>query len=295
MNAHPPHTPDPHPQGAQHPGTEPPLIDVVAGEPPVPITVWRTARHTAEPGRVSARLAYRLVAAYSRPGDTVVDLTDGHTLAAACHTGRRRHQPGWFTDALSIGPATTPPPHPGVGTSGEELDTDDETHVWFGDDLTGLDVSSDAPPAGGTTSLSAATSLLVAMWPLDASDAANRIRLAWLLDACSRLLAPDGCLILIAGTGDSPSPPEDYHPITTAAAGVGLGYLQHIVAVDANADTDTFIYYATDEELLGLAVSSRRTWAVGHLRVHADLLVFTPTTLGQPSAARRRAGGERRA
>ena len=50
-------------------GVDPTLIDLVAGDPPVPITVWRTARTTTDAGRgIGARLAYRLVAAYSRPG-----------------------------------------------------------------------------------------------------------------------------------------------------------------------------------------------------------------------------------
>jgi hypothetical protein len=103
----PQHHPDPaHPVA---PEIDPSLIDLVAGDPPVPITVWRTARTTTDAGRgVSARLAYRLVAAYSRPGDAVVDLTDDHALTAACTAGRRRHHLAWFTDAASliIGPAT---------------------------------------------------------------------------------------------------------------------------------------------------------------------------------------------
>lgn len=67
MSEHPPH---PHHQ-ADHTGpaeAEATLIDLIAGDPPVPITVWRTARTDADqPTSLPTRLAYRLVAAYSRP------------------------------------------------------------------------------------------------------------------------------------------------------------------------------------------------------------------------------------
>ena len=87
--AHPrPHDPVDHPAGPDRSGIDPTLIDSVAGDPPVPITVWRTARTAADAGRrIGARLAYRLISAYSHPGEAVVDLTDGHALAAACRAG----------------------------------------------------------------------------------------------------------------------------------------------------------------------------------------------------------------
>ena len=97
MSQQPPHTPThpTHPDPAGPVAAEASLVDVVAGDPPVPITVWRTARTDTDPaGTLPARLAYRLVAAYSRPGDTVVDLTHDHALTAACATGGRRTPPG---------------------------------------------------------------------------------------------------------------------------------------------------------------------------------------------------------
>src|SRR5438067_5292918 len=86
-------------------GTDP--IDVVAGEPPVPLTVWRTPAGVGQ-ASISPRLAERLIAAYSQPVEAVVDLTEDHALAGAATTGGRRHHPGWFTDgsALVIGPPT---------------------------------------------------------------------------------------------------------------------------------------------------------------------------------------------
>lgn len=86
--------------------------------------------------------------------------------------------------------------------------------------------------------------------------------------------------------------------MAAAAASVGLGYLQHIVAVSADACGDAFVYHATDEELLTLThQTGQQRWAVAHLKVHADLLVFSsavgPAAAPRPGR-RRRDGGDRR-
>ncbi|MCI4066198.1 hypothetical protein MRQ36_28065 [Micromonospora sp. R77] len=301
------HTPQHH--DPAHPATptavDPTLIDLVAGDPPVPITVWRTARTDTDTGRgVGARLAYRLVAAYSRLGDTVVDLTGDHALTAACAAGGRRHHPGWFTDAssLTIGPASRPvqssAPRAGSGTDQRDDRELPELSAWFGDDLTDPDLPpthdpTTPPPAD--TSLHAATSLIVACWPLDTADSTNRIRLGWLLTACARLLRPGGCLVLVVTVSASTVGPEDFTPVTGAAASAGLGYLQHIVAVTADTEGDAFVYHITDEELLTLAQQAgEQQWTVSHRQVHADLLVFSQHQLpGRPRRARRHRGGPR--
>lgn len=284
-----------HPEAAQ--------TDLVAGDPPVPLTVWRTARTGADAARgIGTRLAARLVAAYSRPGEAVVDLTDGHTLAAACAAGARRHHPGWFTEAASliIGPATPPAPAGASAPAGTDIATGEDDapdlNTWFGDDLTDPDL----PPPGGPVvdlpeggSLQHATSLVVACWPLDDVDAANRVRLAWLLAACARLLRPGGCLILVVAVPPgTTATPQDFSTVVAAAAGVGLGYLQHIVAVTADTSDggDAFVYHVTDEELLAIASTTGHGWGVAHLRVHADLLVFSQTAQPEPRAATRRPG-----
>ncbi|MGK5671819.1 hypothetical protein ACSNOB_03090 [Micromonospora sp. URMC 106] len=46
--------------------------------PAAPADPWRT---------IGARLAYQLVAADTRPGDVVVDLTADHTMTAVCAAG----------------------------------------------------------------------------------------------------------------------------------------------------------------------------------------------------------------
>src|SRR3982750_233446 len=105
--AHPPRTtpaPPAEPGGASH-------TDLVTGDPPVPITVWRTPAGDDQTS-IPTRLAQRLVSAYSQPGEVVVDLTDDHALTAAAAGDGRRHHRGWFTDAAAvlIGPATSPDP-----------------------------------------------------------------------------------------------------------------------------------------------------------------------------------------
>ncbi|WP_435585907.1 hypothetical protein [Micromonospora aurantiaca (nom. illeg.)] len=279
-------------------GVDPTPADLVAGDPPVPLTVWRTARTPGDAGRsIGTRLAGRLIAAYSRPGEAVVDLTTDHALTSACAAGARLHHPAWFTDASSliIGPATSVPLASGITGDADEEEDLPEMGAWFGDDLTDPDLHPPADtgaglPSGG--SLQQPTSLVVACWPLDPNAATNRVRLTWLLAACAQLLQPGGCLILVvtvpAGTTAGP---EDFSGVVQAAAGVGLGYLQHLVAVTADTDGDAFVYHVTDEELLTLTTAMDDRWRVAHLRVHADLMVFSQAQ-GQGHARRRRGGRE---
>ncbi|MGC5288915.1 hypothetical protein [Micromonospora sp. DT231] len=308
MNAH---TPHPHPQADHTEPANPTLIDLIAGDPPVPITVWRTARTDADPHTIlPTRLAYRLVAAYSRPGEAVADLTTDHVLAPICAQGGRQHHRAWFTDSSSliIGPATAGPPAPTTTTNPltapepEAGDAQDPPGLvdWFGDDLTdpdlpGPDATVVRPPHDGP--LDAAISLVVASWPLHEAGMTARVRLAWLLAACARLLRPGGCLVLVVGVPAGTQPtPEDFGPLVAAASAAGLGYLQHIVAVEADTDGDQFIYFGADEELLTLAHANPEQWSVAHLRVHADLMVFTPQLIPASGSGRRRGsdGGERR-
>ncbi|MGC4864698.1 hypothetical protein ACLQ3B_04585 [Micromonospora sp. DT53] len=305
------HTPHPHQQADHTKPADATLIDLIAGDPPVPITVWRTARTNADPHTsLPTRLAYRLVAAYSRPGEAVADLTTDHVLAPICAQGGRQHHRAWFTDSSSliIGPATAGPQAPTTATNPltapDELEAGDaqdppELVDWFGDDLTdpdlpGADATVVRPPHDGP--LDAATSLVVATWPLHEAGTTARVRLAWLLAACARLLRPSGCLVLVVGVPAGTQPtPEDFGPLVAAASAAGLGYLQHIVAVEADTDGDQFVYYGTDEELLTLVHANPEQWSVAHLRVHADLMVFTPHSTPGVGVERRRGrdGGER--
>jgi hypothetical protein len=233
-------------------------------------------------------LADRLVAAYSQPGEVVIDLTEDHALADAAAHGWRQHHPGWFTDAsaLVIGPPT--PPAPAVPDDpatrvrrrrrGEEPEPA-AIAAWFGDDLTDQLPPGEAASTTSGSSVRGATSLLVTCWPLHPQRGRHRTRLRWLLHAGVALLRPGGCLVLVVRGRPGatvPASPQDYRPLVDAAADAGLGYLQHIVAVHADVDAqdgDRFTYYATDAELAALTAGGV---AVAHLPVHADLLVFTP-------------------
>ncbi len=64
--------------------------DIVAGEPPVPISVWYVPAARASE-TMSVPLAERLVANYTHPRTMVIDLTEGEQLARAVTTARRRH------------------------------------------------------------------------------------------------------------------------------------------------------------------------------------------------------------
>ena len=69
-------------------------IDVVPGTPPVPITVWRTPSYEPSP-HLGPRLAARLLAAYTRGGDTIYDTTGDPVLRqATTTTGRHHHTSG---------------------------------------------------------------------------------------------------------------------------------------------------------------------------------------------------------
>jgi hypothetical protein len=64
--------------------------DIVAGEPPVPITVWHVpAPHPGD--TMSITLADRLVRNFTHGRRLVLDLTSGEQLARAARAARRRH------------------------------------------------------------------------------------------------------------------------------------------------------------------------------------------------------------
>jgi hypothetical protein len=66
-----------------------PVGDVVAGDPPVPITVWPVpAPRRGE--TMSNGLGVRLVHGFTHPGELVIDLTCGPQLARAIINARRR-------------------------------------------------------------------------------------------------------------------------------------------------------------------------------------------------------------
>jgi hypothetical protein len=293
---------------------------VVAGDPPVPITVWRTAEapdeHTTT---VPSRLAHRLVAAYSGPGEVIVDLTGAAALAAAARMAGRHHRSASFsgTSVVVLGPVTAgDEPHTAPGSDGDPLDPPtlrpgrhpigEPANAGAHDSGT-ADAGSgtgrrthlppqpggDPPEPGRPRGPGAAgdhgeasdpgpvSGLVVACWPLHAEEATNASRLGSLLRVSAGLLRPAGCLVLLAGApAGRPAVPRDTGPLAAAAADAGFGYLQHIVAVRAAIDGDRFTYYADPAELAALTGGDDPGGSAAgagprHLRVHADLMVFT--------------------
>ena len=61
-------------------------IDVIPGDPPVPITVWRVPGPPGDTDTITAGTAPLLVGQHAHPGDTVVSV--GYDLALASCAGR---------------------------------------------------------------------------------------------------------------------------------------------------------------------------------------------------------------
>jgi hypothetical protein len=274
-SAHPARSVEPTPNMNQPPTPNPPDdgVDVVPGDPPVPITVWRTpASGGTTP--IPDRLAYRLLAAYTTPGDTIIDLTHAPSITATAAAGHRNlvHATFTRTHQLTVTATTPAPPngrrnHPGpTGAEPSEL-TD-----WFGDDLQHPDrptTSREAQAANGPAG-PATRSLLVAPWPLHPHVMTNTRRLTSLAATAVRVLHPGGCVVVVA-VGDRPGR-GDYTHLVEQATTAELRYLQHIVAIGADIDGDHFTYHSTDHDL-------DDPERARHHRAHADLLVFTTPTI----------------
>lgn len=115
-------------------GTDPgnPDPDLVPGEPPVPITVWRTPTHPDDSfALLPDSLVRQLADAFTRPGDRLLDLTGFDLFGCVTDTrfvkagilhqdrvqrvGRRLPDPG----SVALVAACWPPP----GTGDQQLDT----------------------------------------------------------------------------------------------------------------------------------------------------------------------------
>ena len=111
-------------------------IDVVPGDPPVPIAVWRVADVDARFGHQRAdaltpRLAALLVGTHSRPYDTIVSIGHDPALAGAAGAGARVYRSVAHLDELgdldhAVGTVALivlpwPPPHQPAGMSRDSL------------------------------------------------------------------------------------------------------------------------------------------------------------------------------
>lgn len=256
-------------------------IEVVPGDPPVPISVWRandagaasdqqdvgqrqaigeTRRqalvtdHGAPPqGRsepsagdvedgLTSRLAALLVATFTLRGDIVVDLSGDPALAGAAGAAARRY----------VAP----------------------------DDLAALTTLSSRGHLDGSVGL------IVLRWPTPSTrplyspsrtsqaGRSSSIEVSGagaMFDACAQLLAHDGCTLVVLRPVPTGRPYDEHtSAIIPAARRAGLGYLQHIVAV-TNPMTDA---PATRPAQDGTRVPPDSPTAVPGFPAHVDLLVF---------------------
>ncbi len=168
-------------------------IDVVPGDPPVPIAVWRVAGVDAAYGHSDAdaltpRMAALLVGSYTRPGDTVVSVGNDPALAGAAGAGGRTY--------LSV-------PDPD--------DLSDLGHVAGTVALIVLPWPPRQRPAG------MARERLIAMF--------RACRQLMSRDGCT--------IVALAALPAGETYVQHSGPLIPAARDAGLGWLQHIVAITA--------------------------------------------------------------
>jgi hypothetical protein len=175
-------------------------IDVIAGDPPVPITVWPVAQRDHRSHRVpppaerdvagmSPPLAARVVHTYTRPGDVVVGFDRDANLRATAHAAGCRYRRLRHLSCLG-------------------------------------DLNAVAGNAG----------LVVLRWPRPARTARPAEPVEQLFTACRSLLAPGGYTVAVLTPPSAPSDPARAAELAPTAHRCGLGYLQHIVAVTAPFD-----------------------------------------------------------
>lgn len=237
-----------HDRGVDDPVGLPPLVangitDVVPGDPPVPITVWRLAHDAMPTGQQSAdgltgRIAQLIVGLYTRVGDTVVSLGDDPAIAGAAGAGGCRYLP--------------------VASARRLADLD---HVAGGVRLLILHW----PPATPSQAHRSA--------PVMSEDAMTD-----LFTAVKILMAQDGYTIVVippvtAGTA------EHLWRLVPAARQAGLGWVEQIVAVtatDTTAHTENDTDHAEGGPLAtpGAPADHVTTRLAGDFFIHVHLHVF---------------------
>ena len=114
----------------------------------------------------------------------------------------------------------------------------------------------------------------------------------------ARALAPGGLLaaVLLPGFGPAAMRPGQ---VIAAAAGAGLGYLQHLIAVLARLDTDRLRPVPTRAQLARTR-AARGAGLPVHLPIHADVVILTrppqpePADPPAPHPPRQPCGGDHR-
>lgn len=259
-----PPSPDPRPSDTSPASDAGQLGDVVPGDPPVPITLWRLPRPPA--GIIlSAALAQRLAANYTTRGARVVDLTTDRTA--------RSRQPA--ADQL-VALVITSWPRRGAHAPGcpPHAERSDERTAHSGerspDGVEHLSAAERSPlteRSGGAEGEQDAAEHFAEQPERSGEQAAGGSvgeHLAW----CAGMLAERGCVAVVVTNVDIP---DQLGTVVEAARASGLTYLQHIVVAHEIAYTDPRAPRARSPH----ARQHRRRRSDGvHLRVHTDVLVF---------------------
>jgi hypothetical protein len=217
-------------------------LDVVDGDPPVPIDVWRVADldpphgyHLAD--GLTPQLAVLLVGCYTRPGDTIVSLGFDPALAGAAGGSARTYLP--------------------IGDPADLADVDRVAGtvrlvvlLW--------------PPTHRTSTPATSGSS-------SSSSAASRDEVIDLFRACKVITGRDGCTIVALAAMPTGSYTEHAGLLIPAARHAGLGWLQHILAVTAPINGDRITWRATPTDRATLRAAT-------HINIHIDLLVFRART-----------------
>ena len=244
------------------------VIDVVPGDPPVPITVWRVA----EPGRI----AHLLVGLYTRVGDTIVSLGHDPDIAGAAGAGGCRYLPvdaahrladlDHVSGAVRLIMLPWPPAtreRTGAVVSGPAMDAEAMVDLFTAcrvllaaDGYTIVAV----PPATQARTGAAASGPVVSGPAMDAEAMVD------LFTACRVLLAADGYTIVAVPPATAANVAHLWQ-LVPAARMAGLGWVEQIVAITATIDGDQLDVPA--------APTDRATLRLAHdLIVHIDLYVF---------------------
>jgi hypothetical protein len=215
-------------------------LDVVDGDPPVPIDVWRVTDLDTPHGYdladgLTPHMAVLLVGCYTHPGDTIVSLGFDPALAGAAGGSARTYLP--IDDPADLADVDRV-----AGTVRLVV------LLW--------------PPTHRTGTPATTGS----------GNAASRDELIDLFRACKVITGRDGCTIVaLAATPTDTTATDGYTEhaglLIPAARHAGLGWLQHILAITAPINGDRITWQATPTDRATLR-------AANHITIHIDLLVF---------------------
>jgi len=212
------------------------LLDVVPGDPPVPVSVWRATGSQEPPTSpatlyrgLTPRLAARLLAIYTDPGQTVVDTTSDPAVAGAAGAGARRY--------LNL---PLPPSRRMPDLSGQVA------LILLRWPSTGSRLRHDGDGEHPDTQPK--------------------------LQACADLLHADGHTVVILAPPAGAAYHDHARTIIPAARQAGLGYLQHLVIITTPTDQPTPASQA--EPAPAETPDSGPDAAFARTQAHLDLLVF---------------------